>query len=185
MLCNASQSRYTAVLMLGAQVLYEDGDVEELNDAELPPLLLHNDEQPNLPFLLSCDTFVVHDVLSEKKQRWCLVNRTIGRQDSGTVLCTAQRCRDANVETCCSHVALVERQYPVPLTWEPGTLACNAPNPGNGLVEEFRPVTIVNLLHDSWPGQRLGETHLDVNARMVVIAAVLSDLEGTYRIVQG
>jgi hypothetical protein len=54
-----------------------------------------------------------------------------------------------------------------------------------GVLAEFRPVTVVQLLHDVWPGQGVGEIDLDVNGKMLVVAVVLSDLEGTFRVVQG
>ena len=68
----------------------------------------------------------------------------------------------------------------------PGTLECNPPDHGmGGVLAEFRPVTVVQLLHDVWPGQGVGEIDLDVNGKMLVVAVVLSDLEGTFRVVQG
>ena len=166
----------------------EDGDVEEFSNEDLQPHLFDDDEHPKLPYLYTRDTFVVSVRTSSKRWRWIVLGRTVGAGDNQQVLCTDKTCRDTGIATQCAHVSAVQREYPAPSSWEPGTLECDLPvdrENDSGGTPAFRRVSHVHLVHDVWPGQGLRGPGFHSTGKFSLVAAVLSDREGTWRLVQG
>ena len=150
--------------------------------------MVHDGRPKEVPFLFSQDAFVVCDNADSGRRKWCIVTRTVGGrgiQREEAVLCGGKSCRDNKVASSCRHVTSVVAKFPVPATWEPGTLECSFPTPAPGGQHAFRNVTRVHLLHEKWQGQPVDEPNLDVRRQFAMVLAVLSDFEGSFRIVQG
>ena len=180
------------------QVVYDDGDVGEFTDSELGLILQAPADQPRLPFMYSVDTFVVsEEVATTNNSRGGsrglrLVTREIGGGRGADVICVEKNCETANGYTTCDHVRSVVQAFPLPQSWGPGTLECEVPHQHNRNIitgDKFRDVCHVNLLAAHWAGQPQTEDLLppgfNVNGKFNIVAAVLSDVEGTFRIVKG